>query len=76
MLLLREVTERPEAVTSGWVKLVGQNEDLIVSSFEQLVASGFTVLGGNEINPYGNGTTAAHILARIDDYLNATHSGG
>jgi UDP-N-acetylglucosamine 2-epimerase (non-hydrolysing) len=73
MLLLRDVTERPEAVTSGWVKLVGQDEDLIVSSFEQLVASGFAVLGADEVNPYGDGTTAVQILARIDDYLNATH---
>lgn len=76
MLLLREVTERPEAVTSGWVKLVGQDKDLIVSSFEQLVASDFAVLGGGGINPYGDGTTAVQILTRIDDYLNATHSGG
>ncbi len=73
MLLLREVTERPEAVTSGWVKLVGQDEDLIVSSFEHLVGSSFVVLGADGVNPYGDGTTAAQILARIDDYLNATH---
>jgi UDP-N-acetylglucosamine 2-epimerase (non-hydrolysing) len=73
MLLLRDVTERPEAVTSGWVKLVGQDEDLIVSSFEQLVASGFAIPGTDGVNPYGDGTTAAQILARIDDYLNATH---
>ncbi len=73
MLLLREVTERPEAVTSGWVKLVGQDEELIVSSFEQLVASGFGVLGADGVNPYGNGTTATQILTHIDDYLNATH---
>jgi len=73
MLLLREVTERPEAVTSGWVKLVGQDEDLIVSSFERLVASGFAIFGADGVNPYGDGTTSAQILARIDDYLNASH---
>ena len=73
MLLLRGVTERPEAVASGWVRLVGQNKDLIVSSFEELAASGFAVPGAGRVNPYGDGTTAVQILARVDDYLNATH---
>jgi UDP-N-acetylglucosamine 2-epimerase (non-hydrolysing) len=73
MLLLREVTERPEAVASGWVKLVGQDKDLIVSSFEQLAASSFVIRPADEVNPYGDGTTAAQILACIDDYFNATH---
>jgi UDP-N-acetylglucosamine 2-epimerase (non-hydrolysing) len=73
MLLLREVTERPEAVTSGWVKLVGQDEALIVSSFEELETSGFVIPGADRFNPYGDGTTAAQILTRIDNYLNATH---
>ncbi|MCX6097724.1 MAG: UDP-N-acetylglucosamine 2-epimerase (non-hydrolyzing) [Caldiserica bacterium] len=76
MLLLREVTERPEAVTSGWVKLVGQDGDFIVSSFEQLAASGFAGSHIDGANPYGDGTTAAQIVTRIDDYLNATHRGG
>jgi UDP-N-acetylglucosamine 2-epimerase (non-hydrolysing) len=73
MLLLREVTERPEAVASGWVKLVGQDKDLIVSSFEQLAASGFAIQAADGVNPYGDGTTAAQIITCIDDYLNATH---
>lgn len=76
MLLLREVTERPEAVTSGWVKLVGQDEDLIVSSFEELVESDFAISGAGRANPYGDGTTAVQILACIDNYLNASHRGG
>jgi UDP-N-acetylglucosamine 2-epimerase (non-hydrolysing) len=76
MLLLREVTERPEAVTSGWVKLVGQDGDLIVSAFEQLAASGFAGSRVDGANPYGDGTTAAQIVTRIDDYLKATHRGG
>lgn len=73
MLLLRDVTERPEAVTSGWVQLVGQDEDLIVSSFEHLAANDFAVPGTNGFNPYGDGTTAAQILACVDDHLNTIH---
>ncbi|HWQ21370.1 MAG TPA: UDP-N-acetylglucosamine 2-epimerase (non-hydrolyzing), partial [Clostridia bacterium] len=76
MLLLREVTERPEAVASGWVKLVGQDKSLIVSSFEELAAGGFAGPGAHESNPYGDGTTAAQIVSCIRSYLNATHSGG
>lgn len=70
MLVLRDVTERPEAVSSGWVTLVGQDEDLIVSSFERLAGTGFVRADAAEANPYGNGTTAAQVLDHVDDYLN------
>lgn len=76
MLLLREVTERPEAVSSGWVKLVGQDEELIVSAFEGLVQHGFAASGMDGANPYGDGTTALKILDRIDSYLNTLAEGG
>ncbi|MCE5193284.1 MAG: UDP-N-acetylglucosamine 2-epimerase (non-hydrolyzing) [Candidatus Cryosericum sp.] len=75
MLLLREVTERPEAVASGWVSLVGQNEDLIISSFEHLASRGFAVTGTAGANPYGDGTTAAQILDHLDGYLNGRIEG-
>ncbi|MGB9666256.1 MAG: non-hydrolyzing UDP-N-acetylglucosamine 2-epimerase [Candidatus Cryosericum sp.] len=73
MLLLREVTERPEAVSSGWVSLVGQNEELIVSSFEHLSERGFAVTDGASTNPYGDGTTSAQVLDHLDHYLNDVH---
>lgn len=69
MLLLREVTERPEAVSSGWVTLVGQDEELIVSSFERLAAVDFALSNAAGANPYGSGTTAAQVLDRLDAYL-------
>jgi UDP-N-acetylglucosamine 2-epimerase (non-hydrolysing) len=69
MLLLREVTERPEAVSSGWVTLVGQDEELIVSSFERLAAIDFALSNAAAANPYGSGTTAAQVLDRLDAYL-------
>ena len=69
MLLLREVTERPEAVASGWVKLVGQDEGLILSSFEELARHGFSVLPSGEANPYGDGTTSQQILTRINQFF-------
>ncbi|MHB8071265.1 MAG: non-hydrolyzing UDP-N-acetylglucosamine 2-epimerase [Candidatus Cryosericum sp.] len=75
MLLLREVTERPEAVSSGWVKLVGQDEELIVSSFEELAQRGFSAPGMDGANPYGDGTTAQKILDRIGRYLDGVAEG-
>ncbi len=69
MLLLRDVTERPEAVSSGWVKLVGQDEELIISSFENLAHQGFSVVGMDGANPYGDGTTALKIVDHVGTYL-------
>ncbi len=73
MLLLREVTERPEAVASGWVKLVGQDEELIMRSFDELASCKFTLPEGSgnvAANPYGDGTTAQRILDLIERHLN------
>lgn len=71
MLLLREVTERPEAVASGWVKLVGQDEDLILHSFDKLAERNFVPANGDgrSANPYGDGTTATRILEIVKQHL-------
>lgn len=75
MLLLREVTERPEAVKSGWVRLVGKDEDLIVRSFEELATRGFGGPGIDAVNPYGDGTAARQIVSHIAAYLSARPQG-
>lgn len=75
MLLLRDVTERPEAVGSGWVNLVGQDEELIISSFEELARRGFSAPGTDGSNPYGDGSTALKIRDRIGMYLDALDRG-
>ncbi|WP_308257725.1 UDP-N-acetylglucosamine 2-epimerase [Pseudonocardia lacus] len=56
MLVLREVTERKEAVGSGWAKLVGTDPELTVGSAK-------SVLGGDwgrpdTANPFGDGKAA------------------
>lgn len=66
VLVMRDTTERPEAVKEGTVKLVGTNQDLIVQSVNEL-------LNDTELyrkmtsakNPYGDGNTSQLIL----DYL-------
>jgi UDP-N-acetylglucosamine 2-epimerase (non-hydrolysing) len=69
MLLLRKVTERPEAVASGWVTLVGDDLDQILSSFAALAERGFQGAGNVAANPYGEGTAAQQILEAISAYL-------
>ena len=66
VLVMRDTTERPEAVEAGTVKLVGTDYELIVTSTEQL-------LNDNEMyrkmsktfNPYGDGQAAQRICNSI-----------
>lgn len=66
ILVLREKTERPEAVIEGTVKLVGTNEDLIVREASQLLddPEAYQAMARRH-NPYGDG----HASRRIADAL-------
>ncbi|MBU2917745.1 UDP-N-acetylglucosamine 2-epimerase (non-hydrolyzing) [Psychrosphaera sp. F3M07] len=63
VLVMRETTERPEAVDAGTVKLVGTNVDLIVSEVTKLLENESYY---NEMsfahNPYGDGKACQKIL--------------
>ena len=66
VLLMRENTERPEAVDAGTVKLVGTNPDIIVSSVENLFASDKEYFDmASSANPYGDGTASSKIVDQI-----------
>jgi UDP-N-acetylglucosamine 2-epimerase (non-hydrolysing) len=70
VLVMRDVTERPEAVTAGTVLLVGTDADRIINGVED-------VLTDPELyekmalaqNPYGDGKAAGRILAALADTL-------
>jgi len=66
VLVMRETTERPEAVEAGTVKLVGTNIDLIVSSVTDLLDN---IDLYNKMsfahNPYGDGNACQRILEGI-----------
>jgi UDP-N-acetylglucosamine 2-epimerase (non-hydrolysing) len=66
VLVMRDTTERPEAVSSGTVKLVGAARDKIVESVDQLLINDEVY---NEMsrahNPYGDGMASK----RIKDFL-------
>lgn len=66
VLVMRDVTERPEAVAAGGVRLVGTETPGIVSAVSTLLndAQAYTAMAAAE-NPYGDGTAAQ----RIADFL-------
>ena len=70
ILVLREKTERPEAVTAGTVKLVGTNEERIVSEASVLLGDSGAYNEMSRIhNPYGDGHASERISALIHSYL-------
>lgn len=64
VLVMREMTERPEAVSAGLSKLVGTNEETIFQSLKLLMQDKllFDSMSGG-INPYGDGKAADRILS-------------
>jgi len=63
VLVMRDTTERPEAVAAGTVKLVGANKDCIVREAEVLLSdvSKYERMSHSN-NPYGDGTAAEQII--------------
>jgi UDP-N-acetylglucosamine 2-epimerase (non-hydrolysing) len=63
VLVLREVTERPEAVKIGTVKLVGTNTELIVDEVTKLIKNQDEYNRmANKINPYGDGLASDRMV--------------
>jgi UDP-N-acetylglucosamine 2-epimerase (non-hydrolysing) len=70
VLVLRETTERPEAVAAGTAKLVGTNsEDIFAAASELLSNSTAYEAMANAINPFGDGHAAERILQIVQNYL-------
>src|SRR6185437_11694666 len=69
VLVLREKTERPEAVEAGTVKLVGTESDTIVRESATLLDCPEEYQRMSRIhNPYGDGHASERIEAAISDY--------
>jgi UDP-N-acetylglucosamine 2-epimerase (non-hydrolysing) len=70
ILVLREVTERPEAVEFGTVKLVGLDEYTIITSADNLLRNEEEYIKmANAINPYGDGVSAKRTIQIIKNYF-------
>ncbi|MFN6487343.1 MULTISPECIES: non-hydrolyzing UDP-N-acetylglucosamine 2-epimerase [unclassified Nostoc] len=70
VLVLRDTTERPEAVTAGTAKLVGTtSENIFAAAVELLSDSDAYEAMANAINPFGDGHAAERILQIVQNYL-------
>ncbi|MCF0148723.1 MAG: UDP-N-acetylglucosamine 2-epimerase (non-hydrolyzing) [Clostridium sp.] len=70
VLVLRDVTERPEAVEYGTVKLVGTNIEKIVSEANSLIRDKDQYLKMSKAaNPYGDGYASKRIVDIIENYF-------
>jgi UDP-N-acetylglucosamine 2-epimerase (non-hydrolysing) len=70
VLVVRDTTERPEAVEAGTVSLVGTSYECVVSSLNQLlVDSGVYQAMAHAINPYGDGKASERIVKVIQEQL-------
>jgi UDP-N-acetylglucosamine 2-epimerase (non-hydrolysing) len=66
VLVMRETTERPEAVEAGTVRLVGTSRKAINDSVETLLGDRAAYAAmANASNPYGDGTAAGRIVDAI-----------
>lgn len=72
VLVMRDTTERPEAVDAGTVKLVGTDRELIsLETLNLLSDDGLYRQMSRAYNPYGDGQACARILAFLQNRLNA-----
>lgn len=70
VLVLRETTERPEAVEAGTVRLVGTDERLIVDEVSTLLTdpAAYDVMA-RAVNPYGDGGAALRTRAAVEHFF-------
>lgn len=66
VLVLRKVTERPEGVQAGTVRVIGTDAATIVQEASRLLddEAAYQAMA-SKVNPYGDGTAAVRIVQRI-----------
>lgn len=66
VLVMRDTTERPEAVEAGTVTLVGTNKEKIVSETNKLLNDNNAYIAMSKLhNPYGDGKACSRIVEHI-----------
>ena len=70
VLVLRDTTERPEAVKAGTVKLIGTNQQRVYDAAHLLLSNPeeYNKMA-RAINPYGDGKAARRIAKVVTDFL-------
>lgn len=68
VLVMRDVTERPEAVTAGTVRLVGADRGRIVANVAELLENEASYAAmARAHNPYGDGKACARIVSILQE---------
>jgi UDP-N-acetylglucosamine 2-epimerase (non-hydrolysing) len=63
VLVMRDVSERPEAITFGTVKLVGTKREAIIQGVKELLDSESAYQQmAQKTNPYGDGNACKRII--------------
>nr|WP_221433197.1 UDP-N-acetylglucosamine 2-epimerase (non-hydrolyzing) [Micrococcus endophyticus] len=70
VLVMRENTERPEAVTAGTVRLIGTDEEVVVAEVTRLLEEpeAYEAMAA-AVNPYGDGRAAERTVSGIAQLL-------
>lgn len=70
VLVMRDTTERPEAVDAGTVRLVGTDEERIVEEVASLLTdeSAYAAMA-RAVNPYGDGAAAPRCVAAMEHFF-------
>lgn len=70
VLVMRDNTERPEAVTAGTVRLIGTDEERVFDEVTELLRNGDSYNKmANAVNPYGDGKAAVRTVSAIKEML-------
>lgn len=66
VLVLRDTTERPEAIAAGTVRLIGTRKDVVYGETKKLLTDDAAYEQmSNAVNPYGDGLAAKRIVQAI-----------
>ena len=77
LFVLRENTERPEAIRSGVAKLVGGNPQTLKKMLEENYSVQTWIKSVKEVsNPFGDGKAAKRIIRIIEEQLGAKSTRG
>ena len=75
VLVMRDTTERPEAVQAGTVKLVGTEVDKIIGEISRLLDDDlYYKTMASSINPYGDGHASTKIIESLNIFWSSESS--
>lgn len=76
VLVMRDTTERPEAIDAGTVRLVGTNERTIIDNVSTLLTDQKAYAAmAKAVNPYGDGQACGRIVTALEQLLTGQKRG-